>query len=954
MLVDIVYNETPNNHYLEVSYWNNKGFVEKIQKRISDDDIFDWVISEKPTKKFNYLNKYVKPKYKKYLRDLSKYRVQELIEQYFDKELDLIYSSQQPQFTFFDIEIEVPDNSISLDDIIAQADNAITLISFVTNKKLFVLGWKKMPDEDIEFVKESIDKHLELSKIQDRYEFKYKCFDSEEDMLTFFVNKVVKRTGIFCGWNSEGFDWPYICYRCRKLGITDIAKAYFPKSRTSERPKGVRLDHVIHFDYLTAFQTWSKYLTDNMKLDTVGEVVAGVRKIQHEEDLQTMYLEHYKEYVLYNAIDSVVVQQIHNVTKALSSGLLTTSLTHSRASDCAHRSTLVADILRKGYSEEGKVLNADYVSPKKDRSYSGAFFKKPVVGKHFDNMACDFASLYPSIMREFNISPETHLRQEAPGSFKEIIPGEIRCASGAVYSKKEGVLPRILTKLYNDRKSFKKIMMKYKQEYEDGRELMLSNASLSELLDYYNSHNENKKESITKDEFEDYLTRTYRLQKSNNELQNAAKTIINASYGAFGFETFRFFNLDIAESITTQGKDAILWTEKNLNELFKKHWLEQTDAHRKMNIVARHNVMNDSSVYIATDSIYASVREVIESTDWNEHKVWRIITDDKKHYFCSANNLDTEEQALEFFKNVRNVDINNAKIDLIDPDGCSFAMTLYDVLLKQFYANLFEDYAKRYNGNGNILNFEFESYSKTGIWLAKNRYVQDIRWSDPNIYYKPFTKIKATGLEDIKSTYTKFLRKMIADTELFLLQNEKLSEEEVAEFLRKMKNIFMTAKIADICSLQTIHTYKRYCIQDFGKAIIRSKAPMTVKGAVLWNYIVNSNPKLKKKYNLIGDGSKVRLALVTSPIINFTVIKNTEDTDDGIMDDDFTGDNMESQVIAFSQDDEVNDRLISDMKIKIDKVQMFEKLYLQPVNRLLEACKIRTFDASLSYSISLF
>jgi len=942
MLVDIVKSSTLGGaQFLEISYWNQDGRVVTKKKEIYKDDLFNWKNSDRKTDKIDYLGKYVKKAPIKNISYMSRERVQELIEVYFKDILDDIYSINQPMITFFDIETEVIDINEMPD--MEKAECAITTISFLTNKKLFVLGWKPMSESEIEKADNLIKDHLKKSGCHDEYVFKYKCFGTESEMLEYFIYNVVKKTGLLTGWNSNKFDWPYICYRCKRLNIVpEIKNGNFKKAQDGML-KGVHLPHTMQFDYIIAFQTWArKYIVDNYRLDTVGEAVAGIKKIAHTESFMELYNNSYAKYVAYNAIDSVVVQQIHNVTKSLTTGIGMSSLTRSKASESATRSLLVADAIRFYYAKEGRVIPVVENKNKKESSYEGAFFKQPVLGKHFYCMACDFASLYPNIMRQFNISPETYVRQEERGGFKEIQLGFIRCASGAVYKKEEGVLPKMLKDLYLQRKGYKKVMEIYKQKYEEGRELMLTNPGIDKLLEYYNKTSDVKRESITVEEFKEYLDELYKQMHINDDKQWAAKTIINATYGAFGFESFRFFDINIAESITLQGKDCILYVEKLLNEMFKTTWQQKTDVHKKMNTSVIGKVTGNVSVYIATDSIYYSVYEVINSTDWMKNKVWKLSMNEYSIY-CSAKGLETEEQALKFFKEVQNENIEGYKsIELIDPDPCYFAMCLYRVFLKDFFKEVLADYSRRYNANGELLNFEFESYCHSGIWTGKNRYVQDIRWTDPNVYYQPYTKIKSTGLENIKSTYTKFLRDLYSKTLLYSLKLGVITPDNIIEHLREMKKIFMQAPITDICELSSLNTYEKYVISDTGNIHIMNKTPPTVKGAVLWNYLISKKPGLSNRYSRIKDGDKVRMAILKNSRAICKVSRGDE-TDEDMID-----------VLAFSQDTEVNERTLMDIGATIDREAMFEKLYLAPVNRILTSCHVEAFDASLTYQGSLF
>ena len=939
MLIDINKKNSFDSNYLEISYWDKNGFVVIKKKYIHKNDLFNWVQSDRKTDQLDYLGRYVKKSPVKSIRYLTQERTTDLIEQYFSDDIDEIYSYNLPTITFFDIETTVSGRQF-VD--VEKAEEKITTISFVTNNKLFVLGWKPMTDKEFKDAEELIVNHLNNSSCKDKYIFKYKCFATESDMLIWFVENVVKRTGLLTGWNSNKFDWPYICYRCKKLNIIEaISKGIFRKAQDGML-KGVHINHTMQFDYLIAFMTWArKVLVDNYRLDTVGEVVAGIKKIEHKESFMELYNNNYAKYVAYNAIDSVVVQQIHIKTRALSNGISMSPLTRSKASDSATRSILVSDAIRYYYKKEGRVIPVLKEKHKKESSYEGAFFKKPVLGKHWFCMSCDYASLYPNIMREFNISPETFAYMEPRSNFiKPIKEGYIRCASGAVYRKEEGTIPRMLKDLYYTRKSYKKVMEKYKQAHETGEKLLEENVSVQEMVEFYNSIAEGeKKTDITRDEFQKFVDSLYLEMKANDDKQWAAKTIINATYGAFGFEGFRFFDINIAESITVQGKDCILYTESHLNDMFKNQWHLLTDVHKKMNINVTKKVEKNSSVYIATDSIYFSIEDVIKSSDWMQYDVWCVYMNGYNLY-CSARNIDTEEQAKEFFTKVQGENIDGYReIKREKADECYFAMCLYRNCLEEFFKNVLSEYADKYNTNGKFLDFEFESFSRSGIWTGKNRYVQDIRWSDPNIFYLPYSKIKSTGLEDIKSTYPKFLRKLYEKTLLYCLQLDKITEANIIGHLNEMKRLFMQAPIKDICELASLNTYSKYVVDDTNSVSIMSKTPQAVKAAALWNYLVK---KKNTDYSEIQDGDKVRIAIIKKSKNHSVKISENKKEDEVI------------DVIAFAQDTDVNERVLMNLGITIDRNAMFEKLYLGGINRILSSCGCTTFDSTLVYEQSLF
>jgi DNA polymerase elongation subunit (family B) len=107
--------------------------------------------------------------------------------------------------------------------------------------------------------------------------------------------------------------------------------------------------------------------------------------------------------------------------------------------------------------KEGKVFPAGAKKQTANEGYEGAFVYDPVPGVYKNVLALDFASLYPTTMRQFNISPDTFIKKDKGHNAGA---KEIKCCSGAVYTKEyEGFIPKILTDFYSQRKAYKKEMM---------------------------------------------------------------------------------------------------------------------------------------------------------------------------------------------------------------------------------------------------------------------------------------------------------------------------------------------------------------------------------------------------------------------------------------------------------------------------------------------------------------
>ncbi len=133
---------------------------------------------------------------------------------------------------------------------------------------------------------------------------------------------------------------------------------------------------------------------------------------------------------------------------------------------------ITESLLARKLAETNKKIGVEYgkADSLKDGKFEGAFVKQPIVGYYTGVSAFDFASLYPSIMRQFNISPESYVEQVTEPEINERRKDEnvIVCENGVVYKKEDSILKRILSDLYAQRKDYKKTSYTY---YEKAYEL---------------------------------------------------------------------------------------------------------------------------------------------------------------------------------------------------------------------------------------------------------------------------------------------------------------------------------------------------------------------------------------------------------------------------------------------------------------------------------------------------
>lgn len=379
----------------------------------------------------------------------NKFSIYEFIDNLPADEKKEITAVNFPRIQSVDIETEVID-SFPVPEI---ARERITTIAIATDtNSVLVLGWKPI---DVKQEKEIYDKLKIYLKDHGDWTFKYMCFQDEYNMLYTFVSKFIPNFSLMIGWNFLGFDWKYIYNRCKKIGI-DVSIA--SPSGKLQGKDNIPL-HTGIVDYMDVYKRWDRTVAikENNSLDFVGNAVLGVTKLKYNGTLQELYEQDYDKYVLYNAIDAAIVCLIHKKLKTINAILTMSCLCNLSIYKASSAVNLTEALLWKGYYKRGMVI-ADRREESIKGSYEGAYVKEPEVGIFRAATCFDYASLYPSIMRQFNVSPESFIEKTSDTKKLEKYQNDeqyIVSVTGAVYKNEVSVLKEILTDLYTQRKVHK-------------------------------------------------------------------------------------------------------------------------------------------------------------------------------------------------------------------------------------------------------------------------------------------------------------------------------------------------------------------------------------------------------------------------------------------------------------------------------------------------------------------
>ena len=387
-----------------------------------------------------------------------------------------------------------------------------------------------------------------------------KC-KNEHELLRKFIDAFNGMDAdILTGWNTEFFDIPYLCNRIQRLLGEGAHRPLSPYnivkdrivSRNAKKEKVYDIFGVACLDYLNVYKKFILQPRESYRLDFICELELGENKIDYSEygNLYTLYKENYQKFIEYNIRD---VDLLIDLDTKL--GLF--DLIYAIAYDAKVNyqdtlaSVLIWDvIIHNALRDQGKVVSmkrpVEY-----DRTIEGGFVKPPIVGIHNWVMSFDLNSLYPHLIMQYNISPDTvvHTRDDFPvgtcvdNLLDESVPTSTlvkhnvtMTPNGRLFRKDyQGFLPKLMQTMYDDRKKYKKLMIEAKQENEKN-----PSADLKAKISRY--HN----------------------------MQHAKKIQLNSAYGALANKYFRWFDLENAEGITMAGQLSIRWIEKKINEYLNK------------------------------------------------------------------------------------------------------------------------------------------------------------------------------------------------------------------------------------------------------------------------------------------------------------------------------------------------------------------------------------------------
>lgn len=673
-------------------------------------------------------------------------------------------------------------------------------------------------------------------------------FRSEIEMFeTFF--ELIKDADILTGWNSEGYDIPYMVNRVTRVMSKDDTRKFCllgqtPKPREYERfgKSETTYDLVgrVHMDYLQLYKKYNYESRHSYSLDAIGEMEVGERKTQYEGTLDQLYNKDFKKFLEYNRQDTMLLVKIHNKLKFL-----------DLANALAHENTvLLPTVMGSVAMIEMAVMNEAHergmMVPDKKKNSSdgemaaaGAYVAVPKKGIHEWVGAVDINSLYPSAIRTLNMAPETIVGQVRQTLTEQHLKEKARklASEKARYDEDDEVeMSSLLWEGMFGTLEYEAIMNQERGtmltvDFESGDSVEMSAAEVWKMIfdsnkPYILSANGTIFRSDNEGVIPGLLTRWYsdrkamqkKLKESTtkedieywDKRQLVRKILLNSAYGALLNEHCRFYDKRIGQSVTLSGRQIVKHMSGQINEI----------------ITGKYDFYGDAIVYGDTDSCYFSAWPILNSQIANGEMEWN-------KELCIQLYDNIAEQANDTFPSFcerafhvpRKMCVIKAGRELIGD------RTLF-ITKKRYAVNIFDKEGKRLDTNG-----------KQG-------------------------KIKAMGLDLKRADTPRYVQDFLFEVLEMVLHGK--TREDVIERIKEFKIHLGEQDSWTKGSPKSVNKLTYYEELEKNSKTGKANMPGHVRAALNWNYLRRVNGD---NYSMkIVDGMKVIVCKLKPNALGFTSV----------------------------------------------------------------------------------
>ena len=407
---------------------------------------------------------------------------------------------------------------------------------------------------------------------------------SEEHLLLEFVNDwSMNYPDIITGWNSRFFDIPYLVNRIVKILGQKMANKLSPWGWYKENEINLfgnrkqqifDLVGISSIDYMDVYKKFTYVNRESYSLNHIAYTELGEKKLDYSEysSLHELYKTNFQKFVDYNVRDVVLLERLEEKLKLLEMIISLAYMAKCNFND-VFSPVKMWDCIIFNHLKDQQIVVPPKKHETKTEAYEGAYVKDPQIGRHKWVASFDLNSLYPHLIMQYNISPETLVGMHTEsGLVDALLDKEFDVAflkeknltmtpNGSLYTrKKQGFLPALMEKMYTDRVKYKNLLL---TEQKKGKA-----ADTNKLAQYHN-------------------------------MQINLKIALNSAYGALGNQWFRFYDVRNAEAVSVAGQLSIRWAERAVNQYLNKILETENDDY----VLAS----DTDSLYVTLDSLVQKV-----------------------------------------------------------------------------------------------------------------------------------------------------------------------------------------------------------------------------------------------------------------------------------------------------------------------------------------------------------
>jgi len=723
---------------------------------------------------------------------------------------------------FFDIEVDFdPETGYSTPE---NPFNPITAISLYMSWTQQMITLAVPPKNLEQFAARDITKDLDNVYI----------FTKEKDMLDTFLS-LIEDADILTGWNSEGYDIPYIINRVTTVLSKDDTRRFclwdqFPKQRKYEKfgreIETYDLIGRIHLDYLELYRKYNYEERHSYRLDYIGEQEIGEKKTVYEGSLDQLYNNDFRRFIEYNRQDVQIMVSLDAKLKFID---LTNELAHANTvllpttmgAVAVTEQAIINEAHRRGLVVPNRPKRDDEAST----TAAGAYVAYPKKGLHDWIGSVDLTSLYPSVIRALNMGPETLVGQLRQSDTQKMIHRAIadKKSFANAWEGKFGTL------------EYEAVMAKDKSrtitiDWRDGQNTVMSAAEVYELI--FNSQNpwmlsangtiftyefEAVIPGLLKRWFEERKDMQQKMRESgDNDIERAfwakrqlvKKINLNSLYGALLNPGCRFFDLRIGQSVTLTGRQISKHMASKVNEI----------------ITGEYDHRGESIIYGDTDSVYFSAYKSLEEDIKQGTIPW------------------SKESVVKLYDKVA------------EETNHSFPQFMYQA----FHCP---------KSRGQVIKAGREAVASKGLFITKKRYailMYDLEGNRMDT--ESAGKVKAMGLDLKRSDTPEFIQDFLSDVLLMILTGR--SEEEVLEFISDFRFEFRKRPGWEKGTPKRVNNLTEYVGKE--KRMGKANMPGHVRAAMNWNKCLEM---FDDKHSMkITDGAKTIVCKLKNNPMQYTSV----------------------------------------------------------------------------------